>query len=191
MDSFCSTYIPKPFDSLPAASPALICPDCGNSLVLPEQTSYLTCAHCGEEHLVGISEGQICLSPLIPGLEGGTPAGDWRIPAMTIHQLKAEVKELQLQLGILIRHGGLIDLAGKTGFTAIFAGLGFAVLNGATNLPTLSYGFVGLLSGILLHSGSHLLGRDYYAQKDYLLEQIHNKQTEIERNQQLLSLLQS
>jgi hypothetical protein len=191
MDSSCSTEISKPIISIPSASPALICPDCGYVLVLPENASYLTCAHCGEEHVVGISEGQICLSPLIPGLEGGIPAGDWRIPAMTIHQLKAEIKELELQLGIVIRHGGLIDLAGKTGFTVIFAGLGFAVFNSATNLPTLPYGFVGLLSGILLHGGSHLFGREYYAQKDSLLEQIQNKQAEIERNQQLLSLLQS
>jgi hypothetical protein len=183
--------ISKPFISIPPASPALTCPDCGHSLVLPEDASYLICTHCGEEHLVGVSDGQICLSPLIPGLDGGVSAGDWRIPAMTIHQLKAEVKDLELQLANLTRHGGLIDLAGKTGFTVIFAGLGFAVINGATNLPTLPYGFVGLLSGILLHGGSHLLGRDYYAQKDSLLEQIQNKQSEIERNQQLLSLLQS
>lgn len=190
MDSLTSTAILEPVDSFPAASPTLTCPDCGSLLIIPEDASFLTCAQCGEDILFGISDGQVCLSPLFPGLEGGIPAGDWRIPAMAIHQLKAEVKDLEVELGILIRRGGLIDLVGKAGFTAIFSGLGFAVLNGAANLPALPYGFVGLLSGILLHGGSHLVGRDYYAQKAALLKQIHNKQAEIEQNQQLLSPLQ-
>jgi DNA-directed RNA polymerase subunit RPC12/RpoP len=190
MDSLTSINTLEPVVSSPAAPTPLTCPDCGSRLILPENASLLTCPQCGEDILVGISDGQVCLSPLFPGLEGGIAAGDWRIPAMTIHQLKAEVKDLEEQLETLSRHGGLIDLIGKAGVSAIFAGFGYAVLNSATTLAVLPYGFVGLLSGMLLHGGSHLIGRDYYAQKAALLEKIHHKQTEIEHNLQQLSPLQ-
>jgi ribosomal protein S27E len=188
MDSFYHTDTNDPLDSSPM-SLSLNCPDCGNPLVIPENASYLTCTQCGEDHLIGTSDGQIYLSPLFPGLDGEIPTGDWRIPAMTIHQLKAEVKDLEGQLETLTREGSLIDLARKTGFTVIFAGLGFTIANGAATLPALPYGFVGLLSGVLLHGGSRLIGRNYFTQKAALLEQIHNKQAEIEQNQQLLSSL--
>lgn len=189
MDSLTSIEILELIDSFPVPPTTLTCPDCGSPLVIPEQASVLSCTHCGEDIFLGVSEGQICLSPLFPRLEGGIPTGDWRIPAMAIHQLKAEVKDLEQQLESLNRHCSLIDLISKTGFTAIFTGLGVAALNSATNLPALPYGFVGLLSGILLHGGSHLVGRDYFAQKAALLEQIHNKQAEIERNLQLIRLI--
>jgi len=190
MDSFNPTDINDPIDSSPA-SLTLPCPDCGSLLLLPENASYLTCTQCGEDHLIGTSEGHVYLSPLFPGLEGEIPTGDWRIPAMNIHQLKAEVKDLEGQLETLTRQGSLIDLVHKTGFTVIFAGLGYTIANGAATLPTLPYGFVGLLSGVLLHSGSRLIGRNYYTQKAALLDQIRKKQAEIEQNQQLLSPAQS
>jgi ribosomal protein S27E len=187
MDSTCSTDSTNPAGSFLDTTPSIICPDCGNTLVIPEDASYLTCAQCGEELLVGSSEGQVCLSPLIPGLGEGLPARDWRIPVMTIHQLKAEVKDLEQQLEAVSKHGGLIDLARKTGFTAIFAGFSYAVLHSAANLPGLPYSFVGLLSGVLLHGGSHLVGKDYYTQKAALSDQIQMKRAEIEQNQQLLA----
>ena len=169
----------------------LTCPDCGTPLSLPVDALYLRCTQCGEEHLVVVSGEQVNLLPLIPGVGERQAEGDWRIPALNIHQLIAQVNDLEKQMGILTRHGSLIDLARKTGFTAMIAGFGYSFLHSAANLPTLPYGLAGLLSGIFLHGSSRLIGRKYYAQKAQLREQIHHKRTEIERNHERLSSLDS
>ena len=191
MDSLFSTDISEPAISHQADSQVLTCPDCGSHVDLPEDALYLSCTVCGEEYLVLAGEGQANLLPLIPGMSGRQAEGDWRIPAVTIYQLSTQVNDLEKQLGKLTRHGSLIDLARKTGFTAMVAGFGYSLLHSAVNLPALPYGLAGLLSGILLHGSSRLIGRKYYAQKAQLRELIHHKRTEIERNHERLSSLDS
>lgn len=138
-----------------------------------------------------MGDEQVNLLPLIPGVGGRQAEEDWRIPALTIHQLKTQISDLEKQLVALTQHGSLIDLARKTGFTAMLAGFGYTILYNASNMPALPFGMAGLLSGILLHGGSRLIGRKYFAQKAILREQIGKKRGEIERNQELLSSLES
>ena len=191
MDSLFSLDISEPPVSQHTDPLPLACPDCGNPLELPEDAISLSCTWCGEDHLVVVSDEQVRLLPLIPGVGGRQAEGDWRIPALTIYQLRTQVNDLEKQLGRLTRHGSLIDLARNAGFTAMVAGFGYSILHSAANLPALPYGLAGLLSGIFLHGSSRLFGRQYFAQKAVLRGQIRKKQIEIEHNQEILSSLES
>jgi hypothetical protein len=150
-------------------TPTLNCPDCGEALARLENSTLLRCSKCGGMRF------------LLSGQLGEVSIGDGSSPAITIHTLKSEVKELEKQLHALVERWGLIDLARNIGFILVLSGGGYALLSNVSSLTLLNYGVYGILAGILLHGLSQLVGKEYYIQKAFLEELILIKNNEIER----------
>jgi hypothetical protein len=145
------------------ADTALTCSKCGEELAFHEYLNYMSCPGCGRYHY-----------PL-----SQPPAG---APLIAIRTLTAELKELEKQQETLSERWGLIDLVRNTGLILILTGIGYMVLNSLTSLSMLTYGVYAIMTGILLHAGSQLVGKEYYVQKAFLKELVLLKQHEIEQH---------
>jgi predicted RNA-binding Zn-ribbon protein involved in translation (DUF1610 family) len=145
------------------------CPECGEELALIENSTLLSCPQCGIVRFIR-----------------SFPARDLRIkegdlPAINVHTLIGEVKILERQLQTLSDRWGLVDLVRNIGLILVLTGIGYALLSSMTSLSLLNYGVYAILSGIFLHGGSQLVGKDYYIRKAFLEELILIKQHEIEQ----------
>jgi hypothetical protein len=142
---------------------ALTCSECGEELVVHDLSIHLSCPGCGKFHFA-LSQ---------------PPAG---APLIAIRTLTAELQELEKQQETLSERWGLVDLVRNSGFILILTGIGYMVLNNLTSLSMLTYGVYAIISGILLHAGSQLVGKGYYVQKAFLKELVLLKQNEIEQH---------
>jgi ribosomal protein S27E len=145
------------------AETALTCSECGEELVVHEFATRMSCPGCGKYHY-----------PLSQPAAGA--------PLIAIRTLTAELQELEKQQETLSERWGLVDLVRNTGFILILTGIGYMVLNNLTSLSMLTHGVYAIITGILLHAGSQLVGKGYYVQKAFLKELVVLKQNEIEQH---------
>jgi hypothetical protein len=144
------------------AEAARTCSECGEELDVHEFSTCMSCPGCGRYHYL--------LSQPAAG-----------VPLIAIRTLRAELQELEKQQEALSERWGLVDLVRNIGLILILTGIGYMVLNSLTSLSMLTYGVYAILTGILLHAGSQLVGKGYYVQKAFLKELVLLKQHEIEQ----------
>ena len=142
---------------------ALTCSECGEELADDMYSTSISCSGCGKYHY-----------PLSPPAAGA--------PMIAIRTLTAELQELEKQQETLSERWGLLDLVRNSGFILILTGIGYMVLNNLTSLSMLTHGVYAIITGILLHAGSQLVGKGYYVQKAFLKELVLLKQNEIEQH---------
>jgi hypothetical protein len=147
----------------------LTCPDCGEELAMIENSTLVCCPGCKIVRFI------------ISGQPGEAGFGVGSAPAITIHTLSGEVRELEKQLLTLVDRWGVVDLFRNIGFILVLTGIGYAILSSLSNFSLLTYGVYAMLGGIILHAAIQLVGRDYYIQKAFLEELILIKQHEIEQ----------
>lgn len=145
------------------------CPECGEKLAVPGNSTLLSCPRCRVVRFMPSEQA------------GDLQFGEGSAPAISIHTLTGEVKELENQLLALVERWGLIDLFRNIGLILVLTGIGYALLSSMSNLSLLNYGVYAMVAGICLHGISQLVGRAYYIQKAFLEELIIIKQHEIEQ----------
>lgn len=163
------------------------CPACGGNLPFQKRQKRCVCEACEIEYAVKSSEGKYFLLPVEQVLEELSLYANKKSAEIAIKKLKGEIRNLEVELKELTATGSPLETVRAVGLSVIALGLIFAILyNGITNTSVLAIGAVGIVTGIVLHSSTEFIGKDYYIRKAYLKELIHKKRSEILKHEQSL-----
>lgn len=77
----------------------LTCPNCGGKLQITKDIDRFACGHCGNEHIVKRAGGVISLQPVVIGLQKVQMAVDKTASELAINRLKAEIHDVERELG--------------------------------------------------------------------------------------------
>jgi DNA-directed RNA polymerase subunit RPC12/RpoP len=191
----------------------LSCPSCGAKLEITPTLNRFACAYCGQEHIVNRTVGTISLSPVVEAIHQVKTGVDKTAAELAIVRLQKEIYALQVKKqnirvenqNILYKYpkprpGGDAIFSIIFGFGVIILGIGLysgGQENDTTLLATLSIGALLILIGMLpiLKLPQKTLNwkksvtsqiKNLDARINEIDRQIAGKQTELERNQNLV-----
>lgn len=76
----------------------LACPTCSAMLQIPSSTRTLTCAYCGNRHLIHREDGNIHIEALIRNMSEMRLEIDKAAAELAIPRIKSEIVELQIEI---------------------------------------------------------------------------------------------
>lgn len=165
----------------------LICPSCGIHVQVKKDSKTYKCESCKGEHVVhrnGCVASLVSMEEELVKIQYGSTTGE---ATLAIKKLRAEIKNLEVELQELSRQGSPLDSVRAIGFGIITLFLLFAILNSSTDVSLFAFGAIGIVMGIVIHSSTELFGKNYFVRKAYLKELIQKKRAEVARQEHILA----